>query len=55
MIKSREQWKKVSEDFAKAGNVQTATEARTKFKDLRNKVNNRKKIRGNKIQVPKVI
>ena len=43
MIKSRDNWKKVAEEFTKVGDVQAATAAWSKFKQTRNTINNRKK------------
>ena len=43
LIKSRDNWKRISEEYTKTGNEQAATEAWSKFKQFRNKVNNRKK------------
>ena len=44
LIKSRDDWKRISEENTKIGNVQAAAEAWSKFKQIRNKVNNRKKV-----------
>ena len=44
LIKSRDNWKRISEENTKIGNVQAAAEACSKFKQIRNKVNNRKKV-----------
>ena len=50
LIKCRDNWKAVSEDLAKAG----ATEAWNKFKQVRNKVNNRKKYEENRFKAEKI-
>ena len=44
LIKNRDDWKRISEENTKIGNVQAAAEAWSKFKQIRNKVNNRKKV-----------